>query len=167
MKKAFLLSALCSAMQLMLGCHKATEDVQPAPTVNRQAANYDVLADATGHWQWKGNAWCCYANYDPKDSASVGYGRQLRFRGDSTLLLRRTGQADAFFPYRFVVTANTRLLVYATHEPLPTDGQRSIIMATKTMNGRVIPLGMILNGQWAPGRGSSGWSESYLWVAEP
>lgn len=167
MKKAILFLALGSAMQLALSCHHA-DDVQPASTVNRQAANYDVLANATGHWQWKESL--LTADLSPtivKDSAKVGYGRQLRFRSDSTLLLRRTGRADTLIKYSFVVSNtlcsqpyNTkwRAVVYSTKEPLLPVDDRKKCMATN--------YALSVTGESALCN-FGGWHERYLWVPEP
>ncbi|MGI4875047.1 MAG: hypothetical protein ACRYFX_28150 [Janthinobacterium lividum] len=173
MKKLLLLPALCGAMQCVISCHHAAEEVQPVPvpalTINTQAANYDVLANATGHWQWERNV----SVSGVRDSARVGYGRRLRFRSDSTVLLSRTGLADVSIPYGFTADNNhfctggpkSRFLVYATNEPLVPNNDRKTY-SLQTGLGPSAPTKRVLS---ISGEGvcvDAGSSESYHWVAE-
>lgn len=79
---------LLAALPLATGC-QTDADINPA--------NYDVLALATGHWEWDNSAY----QSGLQTPASLGYTRQVVFGPEGKLVVRRRGQADYHSTYQF------------------------------------------------------------------
>ncbi|MGI4864879.1 MAG: hypothetical protein ACRYFZ_13225 [Janthinobacterium lividum] len=154
----------------LAACRHNDPDVQPVPTpgatVNTQAANYDILAKDTGHWQWVSTA----AGFNRKDSTTVGYGRQVLFKSDSTLALSRTSQPNLSAPYSLTNVLfscggrTVKCALFNTNEfLLPPTRPRRMTVSAAGPNGS---YPMILLLQTDNTCTDGGYMERYNWVHE-
>jgi hypothetical protein len=154
--KAFLLAAVLGcAAQLITGC-KHDADVEPTSV----SAGYDVLAKATGHWEWENSAFGFAGTRTP---ASVGFTRQLVFGADNVLNVKRNGRQ--YYQTNFQLTTQTSatapepLITYANEADLYNNDLKTYSLSQQ--NGRQV---LILMGEQVPVDGGA--LETYHWVAE-
>lgn len=154
MKKILLFAALAGATQLGPGC-KHDADVRPS--------EYDVLAQATGHWEWESTGY----QSGLRTPASVGFTRQVIFGAGGQLTVRRGGQADYRASYRLsrgpscagLPGNDVPLVVFPNEKDLPNNDEKSYSIAQQ--NGRqdlyLVGVGACFDG---------GAFETYHWIAE-
>ena len=168
MKHLFPLLLLAAGLT---ACKHNDPDVQPTlpvHNVDKLAANYDLLANANGHWQWvKHN----YPFGQWKDSASIGYGRQLLFKSDSSVVLRRTSMPAYSTIYTFATGNNQfrcdaygrKRISFATGETqLPRDYGYRTVRPYPDAQGLPELLLLAQDGECL----DSGAMEVYKWVNE-
>jgi hypothetical protein len=167
MRNLFFLLPLAASLA---ACHHVEPDVEPTrPTVkvDKMAANYDVLANDNGHWHWVKHF---YPYGQWKDSAIIGYGRQLLFRSDSTIVLRRTAQPNYVIPYTFAIgnailrcQSRLKYIAFATGETqLPRNYGYRFIRPLPNAQGLPEKMMLIQDGECLDG----GATEVYRWIHE-
>ncbi len=151
MKALLLAGALGCAAQLTTGC-KHDADTLPV--------SYDVLAEATGHWEWDRSV---FGFAGARTPASVGFTRQLVFGADSVLHVKRSGQPYYQTRYHLFKRANAAaflpLITYTNEPGLSNDDTKTYALSQQ--NGR---QELLLMGEQVPVDGGA--IETYHWVAE-
>lgn len=155
MNRLLLFAGLLLTTQLTTGCQDEA-DIRPA--------SYDELAMATGHWEWETTG--SFAGI--RTPASEGYSRQLTFRPEGQLVLRRSGQPDYQTTYQLTMgtpvpcgsVSPVPLLVFNTEETLLGNNARK--MYTLSQQGGQQRL--LLTGEAVCLDGGA--VEQYHWVAE-
>ena len=154
----------------LAACHHNDPDVQPTPParkVDKLAANYDVIANANGYWRWVRHGY----SFSQKDSASIGYGQQLLFKSDSSLVLRRTSMPVYITTYTFATGNNQfrcdaygrKRVSFATGETLlPRDYGYRTIKPYPDAQGLPALLLLAQDGECL----DAGAIEAYKWVNE-
>ncbi|MDJ0364162.1 hypothetical protein QMK33_03285 [Hymenobacter sp. H14-R3] len=155
MNRLLLFATLLLTTQLATSCQDEA-DIRPA--------SYDELAMATGHWEWDTTG--SFAGL--RTPATEGYSRQLTFRPEGQLMLRRSGQPDYQTSYQLTMgtpapcgsVSPVPLLVFTTEEAtLPNDARK---LYTLSQQGGQQTL--LLTGESVCLDGGS--EEKYHWVAE-
>ena len=143
-----LLFALLGLFSLT-GCDNDSDDIRPA--------NYDILAMETGHWEWEQTAFMG-PKYTP---ATVGYSRQLTFKADKRLLVRRSDQAEQSISYQLAVgSGGMPTVTFNTKEAELTNSDVKYYRITQ-QNGQQM---LQLTGEGAAV--DAGGYETYHWVKE-
>jgi hypothetical protein len=143
-----LLFALLGLFSLT-GCDNDSDDIRPA--------NYDILAMETGHWEWERTAFMV-PQYTP---ATEGYTRQLIFKADKKLLLRRDKQPEELISYQLAVSSGGMpTITYQTKETKLANSDVKYYHVTQ-QNGQQI---LQLTGEGAAA--DAGGYETYHWVKE-
>ncbi len=153
MKKLFLFAVLLGACQLGTGC-KHDADVYPS--------EYDVLAQATGHWEWESTGY----QSGLRTPATVGFTRQLIFETGGQLTVHRSGQPDYRTLYRLSTGAgaycggpSAALVTFTSEKDLSNNDVK--IYGISQQNGQRM---LSLVGEAACVDGGA--FETYHWVAE-
>jgi hypothetical protein len=148
MTKAFLLLALFGLFSTS-SCKKNDEEIRPT--------NYDILAMETGHWEWDKTLYFG-PSYTP---ATEGYTRQLVFRADRQLLLRRSNQSDKTTSYQLSVNpSGMPTVTYNIDEGNLTNNDNKYYRISQENGEQILQL----TGEEAS-RDAGGY-ETYHWVAE-
>lgn len=145
---------LLAALPLASACQKDA-DLNPA--------TYDVLALATGHWEWDNSAY----SGGLQTPATLGYTRQAVFEAGGQLVVRRRGQADYRTSYQFSMgspqpCATTVPVPLITFPNEPGLGNTNVKLYTLSQRGGQQVLTLIGEGQCI----DNGAIETYHWVAE-
>jgi hypothetical protein len=143
-----LLFALLGLFSLT-GCEQTADEIRPA--------NYDILAMETGHWEWESTAYFG-PRYTP---ATEGYSRQLTFKANKQLVLRRDKQPDQLVDYQLAVASGgTPSITYSTNEGKLSNNDVKFYRITQ-QNGQQT---LLLTGEKAAY--DAGGYETYHWVKE-
>ena len=159
----------CLPLLALMACKHQATDVQPKLVDKTSAANYDALAKDTGYWRWTST----YFPWNrPIDSSTIGYGRHLLFKNDSSLVVHRTNLPDLVVPYHLSplyvnsYNRNVQAISFNTGESItPTlnmpSGKWRVYLFTYANATRSLDLStedFSFDG---------GNSSSYKWVPEP
>ncbi len=148
MKKLLLFAALAGA-----AC-KHDADTRPA--------GYDILAEATGHWEWESTAY----QSGPRTPASMGFTRQVVFGDGGHLTVRRSGQADYLTTYKLsqgpngpCVGTNDPLVTFASEKDLANNDTKIYRLSQQNSQRQLLLVGVGACFDF-------GAFETYRWVAE-
>ena len=127
-------------------------------------ANYDVLAQDQGYWEWERNV----TEGPVVSPATTGFSRQLVFGADGQLIIRHNGQAHSQVSYQLSTGTFPRCgtpqpvlpLVTFAPEPQVPNNERKSYTVDITATGRTLSL----VGEDACTDG--GYYESYTWHEE-
>lgn len=144
---------LAALLPLAAGC-QTDADISPA--------NYDVLALATGHWEWDNSSY----QSGLQTPASLGYTRQVVFEPGGQLLVRRRGQPDYRTTYQFSMgtpqpcgLAPVPLVAYRSEPDLGNTDSKLYTLSQQASRQVLIVAGEGLCVD-------NGALETYHWVAE-
>ena len=147
----FLLVA--AILPLATGC-QTDADINPA--------NYDVLALATGHWEWDNSSY----QSGLQTPASLGYTRQVVFKPGGQLVVRHQGQAAYTTTYQFSMgtpqPCGTVPVPLVTYHSEPDLGNTDIKLYT--LGQRASQQVLTISGEGLCV--DNGAFETYHWVAE-